>query len=162
MLRSTPGEGTTFDVVLPLSKGEEVLDGQPASGIEHQAQSRGRLLVVDPDATVRRSVKRMLGHQGFAVLTAANGAEALEIVRRDDGDLRAIIIDLNLPAESGPDTIRALNAMTDIPVLVSSGYGEKVIRNKTGDLTVAGLLPKPYSLEELTSMLAGTLSASMN
>jgi two-component system response regulator MprA len=115
-----------------------------------------RLLVVDDDLDVRDSLRRALGYAGYAVTTAANGAEALSAVSHAPVDL--IILDVLMPMLNGLDTCRALRGRgVATPVLVLTA------RDAVDD-RVAGLeagaddyLVKPFALRELVARVNALL-----
>jgi two-component system response regulator MprA len=115
-----------------------------------------RLLVVDDDRDVRDSLRRALGYAGYAVATAADGAEALSAVAHAPVDL--IILDVLMPMLNGLDTCRALRGRGDgTPVLVLTA------RDAIDD-RVAGLeagaddyLVKPFALRELLARVNALL-----
>jgi two-component system response regulator MprA len=117
---------------------------------------RSRLLVVDDDNDVRDSLRLALGYAGYAVTTAANGAEALSAVAQSPVDL--IILDVLMPMLNGLDTCRALRTRGDAtPVLVLTA------RDAIDD-RVAGLeagaddyLVKPFALRELLARVNALL-----
>jgi two-component system response regulator MprA len=115
-----------------------------------------RLLVVDDDRDVRDSLRRALGYAGYAVTTAADGAEALATVAQAPVDL--IILDVLMPMLNGLDTCRALRGRGDpTPVIVLTA------RDAVDD-RVAGLeagaddyLVKPFALRELLARVNALL-----
>ena len=115
-----------------------------------------RLLVVDDDPDVRDSLRRALGYSGYAVSTAANGADALSSVAQSPVDL--IILDVLMPMLDGFDTCRALRERGHAtPVLVLTA------RDAVDD-RVAGLeagaddyLVKPFALRELLARVNALL-----
>ena len=115
-----------------------------------------RLLVVDDDRDLRDSLRQALGYAGYAVATAANGAEALSAVALAPVDL--IILDVLMPMLNGLDTCRALRGRGDAtPVLVLTA-------RDTIDDRVAGLeagaddyLVKPFALRELVARVNALL-----
>jgi two-component system, OmpR family, response regulator MprA len=115
-----------------------------------------RLLVVDDDRDVRDSLHRALGYAGFAVSTAADGAEALASVARSPVDL--IILDVLMPMLDGLETCRALRGRGDgTPVLMLTA-------RETVDDRVTGLaagaddyLVKPFALRELVARVNALL-----
>ena len=117
---------------------------------------QSRLLVVDDDRDVRDSLRRALGYAGYAVATAADGAEALATVAHAPVDL--IILDVLMPMLNGLDTCRALRGRGDAtPVLVLTA------RDAIDD-RVAGLeagaddyLVKPFALRELLARVNALL-----
>jgi CheY-like chemotaxis protein len=81
-----------------------------------------RILVVDDEADVRKFLIAVLEKAGYETLTAANGAEALEVTRDQKPDL--VILDLAMPSQSGTDFYRKLSKdkeLGDTPIIVVSG-----------------------------------------
>jgi two-component system, OmpR family, response regulator MprA len=115
-----------------------------------------RLLVVDDDRDLRDSLRQALGYAGYAVATAANGAEALSAIALAPVDL--VILDVLMPMLNGLDTCRALRGRGDAtPVLVLTA-------RDTIDDRVAGLeagaddyLVKPFALRELVARVNALL-----
>ncbi|GAA1081751.1 response regulator transcription factor [Kitasatospora arboriphila] len=116
----------------------------------------GRVLVVDDDAAIRRSLERGLRLSGFTVGVAADGAAALARAAADSPDV--LVLDVSMPGLSGTEVCRALRARgDDTPVLMLSALDELADR-------VAGLhagaddyLVKPFALEELVLRLHALL-----
>ncbi|WP_327575625.1 MULTISPECIES: response regulator transcription factor [unclassified Streptomyces] len=119
-------------------------------------RDRGRVLVVDDDAAIRRSLERGLRLGGFLVDLADGGRPALDVVRRTPPD--AIVLDISMPDFSGIDVCRALRGEdNDVPVLMLSALDETADR-------IAGLqaggddyLVKPFALQELVLRLEALL-----
>jgi len=115
-----------------------------------------RLLVVDDDRDVRDSLHRALGYAGFAVATAANGAEALAWVARSPVDL--IILDVLMPMLDGLETCKALRGRGDsTPVLMLTAR-ESIDDRVTGLAAGADdYLVKPFALRELVARVNALL-----
>ncbi|MEV5788901.1 MULTISPECIES: response regulator transcription factor [unclassified Streptomyces] len=119
-------------------------------------RDRGRVLVVDDDAAIRRSLERGLRLGGFTVDLADGGRSALEVLRRTPPD--AIVLDISMPDLSGIDVCRTLRGEdNDVPVLMLSALDETADR-------IAGLqaggddyLVKPFALQELVLRLEALL-----
>lgn len=114
------------------------------------------VLVVDDDEGVRTSLQRGLRLEGFTVLTAVDGADALRVVNNDHPD--AMVLDMNMPVLDGTGVVTALRAMdNDIPICVLSA------RNTVDD-RISGLesgaddyLVKPFVLAELSARIRAML-----
>ncbi|MBK9518321.1 MAG: response regulator [Anaeromyxobacter sp.] len=105
-----------------------------------------RVLIVDDDLDIRDAVSEFLSFEGHEVFTASDGEQALVRCRQLRPDL--VLLDLMMPGMNGWDFRRAQlrdPAIAAIPVLVVSALG------RVADLAVAGFLPKPFSLDDLTS-----------
>ena len=106
--------------------------------------SRPRLLLVDDDDAIRESLREALDDDGFEVVTAANGLEALERLRHSPRP-SAILLDLMMPVMDGwefRNTQLSDPSLRDIPVLVISASGSRpqALRLQLGDVE---LIPKP-------------------
>ncbi|MGW2645530.1 response regulator transcription factor [Streptomyces sp. NPDC001393] len=116
----------------------------------------GAVLVVDDDAAIRRSLERGLRLSGFAVRTAADGAEALAAIRDAPPDV--LVLDVSMPGMSGIEVCTRLrDEGRDLPVLMLSALDETADR-------IAGLqaggddyLVKPFALQELVLRLRALL-----
>lgn len=114
------------------------------------------VLIVDDDEGVRTSLQRGLRLEGFTVLTAVDGADALRVVNSDHPD--AMVLDMNMPVLDGTGVVTALRAMdNDIPICVLSA------RNTVDD-RISGLesgaddyLVKPFVLAELSARIRAML-----
>jgi DNA-binding response OmpR family regulator len=127
------------------------------SGTTGEPGARGRVLVVDDDAAIRRSLRRGLRLNGFAVELAEGGRAALERVRREPA-VAVVVLDVSMPDISGGRVCQTLrDEGNDVPVLMLSALDE------TGD-RIAGLqaggddyLVKPFALQELVLRLDALL-----
>ena len=102
------------------------------------------LLVVDDEPAVRGLVAHFLEHEGFLVLTARCGSEALSIARQHRGEIDLLISDIMMPGMDGPSLAKELRALEPrMPVLLMSGYCDVEF-----DRTFA-FLPKPFYMTDL-------------
>jgi two-component system response regulator MprA len=115
-----------------------------------------RLLVVDDDPDVRDSLRRALGYAGYAVATAANGADALTSVARSPVDL--IILDVLMPMLDGFDTCRALRERGDVTPVLTLTALDAVDDRVTGlEAGADDYLVKPFALRELLARVNALL-----
>jgi two-component system, OmpR family, response regulator MprA len=115
-----------------------------------------RLLVVDDDPDVRDSLRRALGYAGYAVATAANGADALTSVARSPVDL--IIMDLLMPMLDGFAACRALRDRgNDTPILVLTAKDAIDDRVEGLESGADDYLVKPFALRELLARVRALL-----
>ncbi len=151
--RSAPG-GTTFTIYLPaLPASEPVAE---AKGVEGGNET---VLVVEDEPGIRSMVRLILEHQGYRVLEAGDGAEALEKVGRYDQDIHLLLTGVRMPKMSGGALAEAIGALRPhIKVLFMSGY--------TGDAGPASdeagepprFLQKPFTHAELLRKVRHALS----
>ena len=113
-----------------------------------------KILIVDDEADVRTFLTAVLKKEGYETLTAANGREALEIVRRELPDL--VILDLQMPEQTGTDFFRRLKKDEElgaIPIIVVSGLaGRHLAVSKP-----FAVFDKPIDPEVFTATVARAL-----
>jgi CheY-like chemotaxis protein len=145
---SEPGRGSTFKVLLPAA-----LDGTseataPRAAIAHPGV--GLVLVCDDDAAVRAVAARVLEGAGYAVITAADGLEAVQRFAERSGEIVAVLLDMTMPGLSGDEVFRELRRRReDVRVVLSSGYNEQDATSHFVGKGLAGFLPKPWRPDDL-------------
>jgi CheY-like chemotaxis protein len=112
-----------------------------------------RVLVVDDDPSIRRMIMAALRRDGYTFSEAANGKEALEIMRREHPSV--VVLDLMMPIVSGWDVLRERAAEPDlqsIPVIiVSANRGPELA--SAMDKGICAFLPKPFDIKVLSSLV---------
>ncbi|MFD2246883.1 ATP-binding protein [Pontibacter ruber] len=154
-LRSTPGEGTTFSIILPLKKAVGTAVGAQAP-IQTTAQDKalyGRnVLVIDDDAYSRTLCELILTRLGMHVYLANDGQEALQLIGEQHVDL--VLTDIQLPGMSGKAVARAIRKLKpELPIIALTANimsRNKRFFAKTG---ISDYLLKPYSEQELYQKL---------
>lgn len=121
-----------------------------------------RVLVVDDDSDLREIARLSLEIAGgYEVATAASGAEAVELARRQRPDV--ILLDVRMPGMDGVETLRRLEqdeATTDVPVVFLTGVGQAASeRARLIDLGAADVAEKPFVPGELVRLLERVASA---
>jgi CheY-like chemotaxis protein len=112
-----------------------------------------RVLVVDDDEDFRAVLSEILGARGYDVHTAADGGEALALLRAGLSP-SIILLDLRMPGMSGWQFRREQRRdpeLADIPVLVLSGGSPQHVSSTLGSID---MLPKPIDLDDLTAMIS--------
>jgi CheY-like chemotaxis protein len=107
------------------------------------------VLIVDDDVAVRRTIGRFLGFEGFTVIEADNGLNALTYLR-GGGDAGVIVLDLRMPVMDGwtfRREQRADPALADIPIVILSG----VEPDRVSELDAAATFEKPFSMPQLVA-----------
>jgi two-component system cell cycle sensor histidine kinase/response regulator CckA len=148
---STVGKGTSFVIYLPVHHAPAVPVAEPArirAETPGDLWGSGTVLLVEDEAMVRAVAERALTRQGYSVVTAANGEEALELL--DAGTkIDLLVSDVVMPSMDGPTLVRhARDRFPDLPILFMSGYAEEQLRRSI-DLPRVAFLPKPFSVQQL-------------
>jgi two-component system KDP operon response regulator KdpE len=106
-----------------------------------------KVLLVDDDATLRRTLGIGLRAAGHEVLLAGDGRTALQAARDDRPDI--VVLDLGLPDLSGFEVLRSLRAWSTVPVVVLSARAESAEKVEALDLGADDYVTKPFGMEEL-------------
>lgn len=146
---STPGSGTVFRVVFPLTD-MPAENGKKSTGDAVQSKiGTGTVLLVDDEDSVRSICKRMLERGGFKVLAAEGGRKGIEIFRMHEKEIACVILDYTMPDMSGEDVFRVLKEINpDVRVLLSSGCSD-LPSDRFVKMGIAGFLEKPYEYSNL-------------
>ncbi len=158
---STLGVGTEFTVFLPAT-GEQAEEGEDDDA-GRVFEGEGAILVVDDQDDVRAVASAMLRRLGYEVSGAADGEEAVKSYRRRMGEgspFAAVLMDMTLPGGmSGSETTEELRKLDPFAtVIASSGYFEEAATDGCLRDGFAGVLSKPYDLEQLSAALHRVLS----
>jgi two-component system, cell cycle sensor histidine kinase and response regulator CckA len=152
-LRSSPGEGTTFTIYLPL-----VLDDPgPETGerkVPRQLRGSGTVLVAEDEAPVREFTCRVLTMYGFQCVEASTGGEALAVMQERGDTIDAVVTDVVMPGLGGGALASRLAELwPSRPVLFTSAYTvEEVVRRGLIQAD-APFLRKPFTPQELVQAL---------
>jgi PAS domain S-box-containing protein len=155
-VESEVGRGSAFHVWLPRT--EAPPQSPEASG--HRAPARGTetVLVVEDDAQVRAVTVRALRGAGYQVLTAGRGDEALELMRRHQGQVDLVVSDVVMPGLSGREVADALRHLRPgLPVLFVSGYTQDAIVDHGVLASGFELLEKPFTPASLVARVRALL-----
>ena len=116
------------------------------------------ILLVDDEEVILDVGTMMLEKIGYQVLGACNSAEAVEIFKRNGNKIDLVLLDLNLPDESGADTFNKIRGIDPgARIILSTGYNETQEVLELMNLGCRGMLQKPFSLEKLFEAVAGAL-----
>lgn len=113
------------------------------------------ILVVDDMESLRTMVRSYLAQEGFRVMTAANGREALFVARQERPDL--IVLDLMMPELGGYDFINAYAREGDAPIIILTARVEESDKVLGLELGADDYLTKPFSMRELTARIRAVL-----
>jgi CheY-like chemotaxis protein len=118
-----------------------------------------KVLVVDDDPVVGRSFDRVLSDRGYAVITAANGQEALDRMAREDYDM--VFTDIRMPGMDGIDVAAEIKARQPwMPVVIVTGYGTADAQARAKQVGVTAFLHKPLSSDAIEASAREVLEAA--
>jgi PAS domain S-box-containing protein len=163
-VHSSSGAGSTFRVFIPVAVKKPVAE-TPAGAQAHASRERGRrhgaILVVDDEELVRKLACMTLRSQGYKVLEAKNGKDALDVLAGATPLPSIVLLDLTMPVMGGEELVTILNR--DYPglrIIVTSGYPEEEARRGFRPDAVAAFLQKPYTVTALVDNVVKTLESS--
>ncbi|HOO70829.1 MAG TPA: response regulator [Spirochaetota bacterium] len=157
---SIPGKGTTFHVYLPASGSE--LNTKKTVSLKRSPEKHGRILVMDDEEIIRKIVQKMLTKIGYAVDTAHEGNEAIEMYRKAAGNNKKydmVLMDLTVPGGMGgrEATEKILEIDPAAIIVASSGYANDPIRINYMQYGFKNFLPKPFKIDELVSIINSSM-----
>jgi len=152
---STPGAGTSVHLFFPAAAG--LAPAPPAAPGPRSTPARGLVMVVEDEPAVRAMVSRILEHEGYDVIAAQHGREALEVLDRGNG-VRLVVSDVAMPVMGGRELGDSLARLRpELPVLYMSGYADDEIVAR--GLLEAGqpFIQKPFPAELFVRRVAELL-----
>jgi signal transduction histidine kinase len=154
---SDPGGGTTFSIMLPATS-------QPATPkaaeMAYQRTPRGEtVLVVEDEAALREVTRRILARNGYRVITAASGPEALDIARNHQGEIHLLVTDVVMPHMLGKEVAERMRLIKpETEVLYMSGYARPVLASQGRLEPGMALVEKPFSAADLLAKAGQVLN----
>ena len=155
---SEPGGGTTFSITLPVTSQAAALQTRE---VTYERTPRGEtVLVVEDEAALREVTRRILARNGYQVITAATGPEALDIARGHQGEIHLLVTDVVMPHMLGKEVAeQVLMIKPGAEVLYMSGYARPVLASQGRLEPGVALVEKPFSEAELLAKAGKVLNA---
>jgi PAS domain S-box-containing protein len=146
-VESKIGEGTTVHIYFPVIEKESVIETKP---VEEPPTGNERILFVDDEESVVYVGRSILERLGYQVETRKNPIEALKLFRSQPEQFDLIITDMTMPKMTGYKLTREiLNIRPDIPIILCTGFSEKINEKKAKEIGAAGYLKKPHDKRAL-------------
>ncbi len=158
-LFSQLGKGTTFKVYLPApTSGAAENGGGTTSAPVAAWLGSGTILLAEDEDHVRDIAKNFLEMFGFTVLEAVNGKEALDIYQKNAAKITLVLTDMGMPVMDGFELFHKLKSLDpELPIIVSSGYGDVEVCARIGSDNIAGIISKPYNPNQLQDVLKSVM-----
>jgi two-component system cell cycle sensor histidine kinase/response regulator CckA len=153
---SALGRGTTFRVYLPRHMPENdsapVVQKTAKKERPQDLTGSGRVLLVEDEDVVRSFAVRALKRQGYEVLEASTGVEALEVMAANEDRVDIVVSDVVMPEMDGPTLLKELRKKNpDLKIIFVSGYPHEAFETSLDKNQQFAFLPKPFSLPQLAA-----------
>ncbi len=150
-----PGRGTSFNVMLPVIEEEEVISQIP----EKIQGGNEKILFVDDEESMVRIGVQGLEKLGYQVVGTTDPVEAIELLKTNIDSLHLVITDMTMPGMTGVTLARELvKIRSDIPVILCTGYSEKIDKKKAEEIGVHSVLMKPLVMSEIAQTIRRVLN----
>ncbi|MEW6265757.1 MAG: PAS domain S-box protein [Thermodesulfobacteriota bacterium] len=148
---SEPGFGTTFNLYFPaLDQTEEIEAEPPAQPEPPYLGGEETILLVDDEEAILETARTILEENGYCVLTAESGEEAISLYRQEKGRIDLIILDLNMPGMGGYSCLKEILSLNpEARILISSGYSANGQAKASLESGAKGFIGKPYRLLDM-------------
>ncbi len=157
-VRSAINAGTAIRIHFPTTHSPTKQSRKTPPG-KQQLLIGKQILLVDDEPAVLEVGKIMLEKFGARVITAEDGLEAEKTFLKNADSTDCVVLDLTMPHMTGEEVLGRLHKIrSDVPVILSSGYGKKEVETRFGDSGFAGFLQKPYKLKELIKSIGDALA----
>lgn len=150
---SKPGNGTTFEVFLPVDAGSTEVE--PGTAVVPNLRGGNEtILLVDDETMILEVAEEALISQGYIVIKAQSGEECLEILGRGDVAVDLVVMDLGMPGMGGEKCLEEMKRIRPaIPVIVASGYSAHRLAKEPERFGAAAFVAKPYRLNGLQQIV---------
>jgi PAS domain S-box-containing protein len=149
-------KGTTFNIYLPRMRGDMKVESPSDKPV---MPGSGRILFVDDEEIVVRSMQPMLERLGYTVSGAVTALEALDLFQEDPGAFDLVITDQTMPSMTGDKLAAAMLAIRpDIPVILSTGFSEVLREDEAKAGGIKDIILKPYSISEIAARIRKALN----
>ncbi len=154
-VKSTPGQGARFCIHLPVTR--KASDQKPYTPEEAPGGDE-RILFIDDEPAIIRLSCRMLERLGYTMTTLTSSTEALAMFRKSPDRFDLVITDLTMPLMTGDAlTRKLLKIRPDIPIILCTGYSEKISPEQAKEIGIRAFVRKPVSKTEMATTIRKVL-----
>ena len=156
---SEPGQGTTFDLYIPVLEGiEKVEKAEEHKGVNKVDGGNETILLVDDEVPILDTACDILSQYGYTAITAENGEEAVEIYEREGDQIDLVILDIAMPGMGGHRCLEELLRINPgIKVVITTGYSAIGGVAEMLEAGAVGFIGKPYRLVDMLKKVRDVL-----
>jgi two-component system cell cycle sensor histidine kinase/response regulator CckA len=156
-VESEPGTGATFSIYLPVAQAHEI-SGDRQGELPIRPSSTHTILLVEDEEMLRDLGIRMLEAEGYRVIAAKDGVEAVELFEAHRAEIGLVVCDLGLPRLGGRDAFMKMKeSKPGVRAIVASGYLEPKLRSEILKAGVVDTIQKPYDFRELLEKIRAVI-----
>jgi two-component system cell cycle sensor histidine kinase/response regulator CckA len=157
---SAPGQGATFQVLLPCTSQKAVEPSASGSPGAEQVNNRvGTILIVEDEELLRIAVSKALRKRGFSVIEASDGSAGMDLMQKHKDDIDVILLDVTLPGRSSREILDEVRRIRpDLKVILTSAYDKNTVDASFTGLPITRFIRKPFQLSDLAGVLQDALS----
>ncbi|MGD9241283.1 MAG: PAS domain S-box protein [Desulfobacterales bacterium] len=154
-VQSTPAEGTRFDILFPIMKKQIISETEELKTLP---TGNERILFIDDEDILIDLGKNMLKKLGYRVEILTQPVEALEVFKAQPDKFDLVISDMTMPNMTG-DTLamELMKIRPDLPVIICTGYSERMDDQRAQELGIKGLIMKPFTIRSLSKTVRNAL-----
>ncbi|MFY9644771.1 MAG: response regulator [Terriglobales bacterium] len=157
---SQPGHGATFNILFPVAEQQQPERVETRATTAPNLRGNETILLAEDEEGVRATVQRMLEAQGYCVLVAANGEEALRISRQHPAPIHLLLTDVVMPGMGGRELAEVLCQERPLPVIYMSGYTDDIVLRHGVSQARVPFVQKPFQRVVLLQKVREVLELS--
>ncbi|HKK20900.1 MAG TPA: PAS domain S-box protein [candidate division Zixibacteria bacterium] len=156
-VHSRPGEGTRFDVLLPVADIGEIVERTVVRGGAVEG-GQETILVAEDDEVIRDLTRRILTKAGYSIIEAKDGIEAIELFRSNVDTVDLLLLDLMMPRKGGREVYQAVQHIRPgLPAIFASGFSKETLEMNLNENPNTALIQKPFRREQLLHEIRAVL-----
>lgn len=157
-VESLPGQGASFNILFPYTEKKLVYQKKKEIIKKVKPLKDFKILLIDDEEAVLKSLQLILQIRGFEIEGSTNPQEALELLRANPKHFNLIITDMTMPVMTGDKlAIEALKIRHDIPIVLCTGFNEKIDEEKVKSIGITKYIEKPFTEEEIFQVIKEAL-----
>jgi len=154
-VESELGKGTTFSIFFPVVEKEAVVETETD---EELPSGNERILFIDDEESMVKMCRQKLERFGYQVESTTSPLDALDLFHSKPDQFDLVITDLTMPKMTGDKLVKEiLNIRPDIPIILCTGFSEKIDEKKSKEIGASGYLEKPHDKRDLAQMVRQVL-----
>jgi PAS domain S-box-containing protein len=158
-VESELGKGTTFSIFFPVVEREVVVEAETDEKLPTGSE---RILFIDDEESLVKIGHQRLEWLGYKVYATISPIEALKLFRSQPDQFDLVITDLTMPKMTGDKLVKEiLNIRSDIPIILCTGFSEKIDEKKSKAIGASGYLEKPHNKRDLAKIVRKVLKGKI-